>query len=254
MFTDAARRIGVALPCTFGREAARPADHRDRPPEEERTMSVTVSRRRIALASALGGLLIAAALYGLSWEGSARAAGTTTIVFAESGLGTEGQQTAEGDQGVREGQPVDQGDDRRAVAELDDLPAAAPAALHRRLEHARRVRVRRHLSGQVRARRLDQAADLAAPEHGPVLRDRGRRRHLQGRSLRDAVVRQPGGPVLPDRPDQDAADLAGAGRLRRPGGDEGGQVAQGGPRLRGRQVRGRDHRVHDRRRARSAAS
>ena len=56
-------------------------------------MSVTVSRRRIALASALGGLLIAAALYGLNWEGSARAAGTTTIVFAESGLGTEGQQT-----------------------------------------------------------------------------------------------------------------------------------------------------------------
>ena len=51
-------------------------------------MSVTLFRSRIALASALGGLLIAAALYGLSWEGSARAAGTTTIVFAESGLGT----------------------------------------------------------------------------------------------------------------------------------------------------------------------
>ena len=40
----------------------------------------------------------------------------------------------------------------------------------------------------------------------------------------------------------------GAGRQRRAGRDEEGQVAEGGPRLRGRQVRGRDHRVHDRRR------
>src|ERR1019366_9594861 len=75
------------------REATRLADRRDRPTWRRRTMSLNPPRRRVALASALGGLLIAVALYGLSWGGSASAASTTTIVFAESGLGTEGQQT-----------------------------------------------------------------------------------------------------------------------------------------------------------------
>src|ERR1035441_7016969 len=77
---------------TVGRPTGRPTVATGLP-EEERTMSVTLSRRRIALASALCSLLIAVALYGLSWGGSASAASTTTIVFAESGLGTEGQQT-----------------------------------------------------------------------------------------------------------------------------------------------------------------
>lgn len=56
-------------------------------------MTLNQSRRRSVLAGALGALLIVAALYGLGWGASARAAGTTTIVFAESGLGTEGAQT-----------------------------------------------------------------------------------------------------------------------------------------------------------------
>jgi multiple sugar transport system substrate-binding protein len=58
-------------------------------------MTLHASRRRLGLAGILGGLLIALALYGLSWGGgSSAAAGTTTITFAESGLGTEGAQTA----------------------------------------------------------------------------------------------------------------------------------------------------------------
>ena len=61
-------------------------------------------------------------------------------------------------------------------SELDDLPVAAGALVHRRLDHARRVRVGRHLPGQVRPGRLGAEPERAAPGHGPVLPDRGRRR------------------------------------------------------------------------------
>src|ERR1700691_140136 len=56
-------------------------------------MTVNPSRRRYSAAGLAAALLLAVALYGLSWGGSASAAGTTTISFAESGLGTEGAQT-----------------------------------------------------------------------------------------------------------------------------------------------------------------
>jgi multiple sugar transport system substrate-binding protein len=56
-------------------------------------MTVKLSRRRYGAAGVAGAILLVAALYGVSWGGSASAAGTTTISFAESGLGTEGAQT-----------------------------------------------------------------------------------------------------------------------------------------------------------------
>ena len=45
-------------------------------------MSVNLSHRRYAAAGVAAVLLLAAALYGLSWGGSASAAGTTTISFS----------------------------------------------------------------------------------------------------------------------------------------------------------------------------
>jgi len=56
-------------------------------------MTVSASRRRQVIAGAVAAALLAIVLYSLSWGGAAQAAGTTTIQFAESGLGTEGQQT-----------------------------------------------------------------------------------------------------------------------------------------------------------------
>jgi len=57
-------------------------------------MTVKPSRRRRIAAGALAGAAIAGTLYGAAFGGGAAAAGTTTITFAEAGLGTEGQQTA----------------------------------------------------------------------------------------------------------------------------------------------------------------
>lgn len=57
-------------------------------------MTLKPSRRRRIAAGALAGAAIAGTLYGAAFGGGAAAAGTTTITFAEAGLGTEGQQTA----------------------------------------------------------------------------------------------------------------------------------------------------------------
>jgi multiple sugar transport system substrate-binding protein len=57
-------------------------------------MTRTPSRRRRIASGVLGGALIAGTLFGTAFGGGAAAAGTTTISFAESGLGAEGQQTA----------------------------------------------------------------------------------------------------------------------------------------------------------------
>src|SRR5580704_8295106 len=67
-------------------------------PLEGRTRSMALhvlrNRRRIALAALLAGGLTALAAEGAGAGATAAAAGTQTITFAESGLGTEGQQTA----------------------------------------------------------------------------------------------------------------------------------------------------------------
>ena len=162
---------------------------------------IGLTGRRVATAAAV---LTAAAFAAVT---GASAASTTTISFAESGLGTEGQQTAKAITGVREGQPVDQGHDRRALARTrpptcSSCSSASSPARARPTCSSPTSPIRRSSRrpvGSSRSRRFH-------PNMKPVLPDRGRRRHLQGRALRDPVVRQPGGPLLPDRPDQDAAD------------------------------------------------
>ena len=212
------------------------------------TSRVWSAQGRTAVVIAAGVALLAAAC---SSSGSSTAVSSNakqTIVFAESGLGTEGAADADGHQRLREGQPQHQGQDRRAVVGLDDVPVAAGALVHRR------VRPRRTSSSPTSPTRPSSRRPAGsepgqpAPEHEPVLpARRSPPGTYQGKRLRGAVVRQPGGALLPDRPDQDPADEPGPGRLRRQGCDEEGPVAQGGPRLRGRQVRGRDHRLPDRR-------
>ena len=170
-----------------------------------------------------------------------------TIVFAESGLGTEGQQTQTAINAFAKANP-------NIKVTVQVLSPDSTTYLSQ-LEHD-------FISGSTTPDVFESDVTYPAkfaqagwvlpltqfkPGDQPVLRARGRRGHLQRHGLRDPVVRQPRGPVLPYRPGQDAADQPRAGGQRRAGGDEGGPGAQGGHRLRGGQVRGRDHLVPHRR-------
>ena len=113
--------------------------------------------------------------------GLAPASGTTTIEFAESGLGTEGQQTQAAIKAFEKANPS-------ITVKIDVLSPNSTTYLQQLQQ--------RFIAGSGTPDVFESDVTYPAkfaqagwvkpltslhPEHEPVLRDRGRRRHLQGR-------------------------------------------------------------------------
>ena len=167
-------------------------------------------------------------------SGSAR----QTIVFAESGLGTEVQQTERAvsyferaNPGIHVKIDVLSPDSTTYLSQLEKsftAGSATPDVYESDVTYPPKFA------------RAGWALNLArfGPDMKRYFPAEAAAGTLLGRYLRHPVVRQPRGPVLPDRPDQDASDQPGAGGGRRQGGYAEGPCPQGGLAFEGREYEG----------------
>ena len=166
------------------------------------------ARGTLALAA-----VVALAVAGCGSSGSGSSASTQvpatakqTIVFATQGLGSEGTATQAAVKAFEKANPNIKVSILNAVADLRRGSAAAAAALHRRARHARRDHHRCGLAGHVRPAGLDRrtwpSSTRTPASSSPASSPPGSTRA----AVRDSLVHQRGGPVLPHRPDQDPAD------------------------------------------------
>ncbi len=143
-----------------------------------------------------------------------------TIVFAESGLGTEGEQTQTAINGFEKANP-------NIKVKIDVLSSDSTTYLAQ-LEHsfiAGSTTPDVFESDVTYPAKFAQAGwvlNLASlhPNMGQYFPTEVAAGTFQGKNLRRSVVRQPGGAVLPDRSHQDPADEPGRGCVRRRGRNE----------------------------------
>ena len=142
---------------------------------------------------------------------SVAASAAQTVVFAESGLGTEGQQTQVAINGFEKANP-------NIKVQVQVLSSDSTTYLSQ-LEHD-------FISGSSTPDVFESDVTYPAkfaqagwvlpltqfkPDMSQYFAHEVAAGTFNGTVVRDAVVRQPRGPVLPDRPDQDPADQPGAG-------------------------------------------
>ncbi len=182
------------------------------------------TRWRVGAIGLTVGLVALSAACSSSGSGSSSgvsASSKQTITFAESGLGTEGQQTQKAINAFEAANP-------NIKVNIQVLSSDSTTYLSQ-LEHD-------FISGSTTPDVFESDVTYPAkfaqagwvlslaqfsPNMSQFFPHEVAAGTFNGTQLRGSVVRQPGGPVLPHRPDQDPADQPGAGGERRPGGLEG---------------------------------